>query len=241
MEKVVAIKSKTLVKRIFCYVFGLLILALGLTLNTKTGLGAAPIISVSYSVSQILSVNLGDTTLVLYCTFVVIELILHSQLHHWKSTEKRRLLLLDILQIPLSLIFTRFLNLFNTMLPDISDGANSIERLPLRLAILVLAILCTGIGVALSLPMRLVPNPSDGIVQTIADCIGQSVGIIKNCFDFIHIIIAIILCLLFSDHLIGVGIGTIFTMIGVGRVIALFYHVAGQSLAAYTGMEIGQC
>ena len=36
--------------RIFFYVLPMLILALGLTLNTKTGLGVSPIISVFYSV-----------------------------------------------------------------------------------------------------------------------------------------------------------------------------------------------
>lgn len=43
--------------RIFFYILSLLILALGITLNTKTGLGVSPIISVSYSVSEILHVS----------------------------------------------------------------------------------------------------------------------------------------------------------------------------------------
>lgn len=64
--------------RILFYVLGLLFLALGLTLNTKAGLGVSPIISVSYSVSQIFALNFGNTTLFLYCVFVVVELILHS-------------------------------------------------------------------------------------------------------------------------------------------------------------------
>ena len=35
------------------YLVGLLVLALGISLNTKTGLGVSPIISVSYSISTI--------------------------------------------------------------------------------------------------------------------------------------------------------------------------------------------
>ena len=49
------------------YLAGLLILALGLTLNTKTGLGVTPIISVPYSIAQIFGFNFGDATLVAYC------------------------------------------------------------------------------------------------------------------------------------------------------------------------------
>lgn len=48
----------------------MVILALGLTLKTKTGLGVSPIVSVAYCVSQILDMNFGDMTFVLYALFV---------------------------------------------------------------------------------------------------------------------------------------------------------------------------
>ena len=44
------------------YVIGMLVLALGLTLNTKTGLGVSPILSLAYCSTQIWGVNLGDAT-----------------------------------------------------------------------------------------------------------------------------------------------------------------------------------
>ena len=44
---------KTIFYRILFYAVGLLVLALGLTLNTKTGLGVSPIISVAYSIATI--------------------------------------------------------------------------------------------------------------------------------------------------------------------------------------------
>lgn len=59
------------------YVAGLLILALGIILNTKSGLGVSPIISVAYSTSTILNVNFGNMTFVLYTVFVVAEMLLH--------------------------------------------------------------------------------------------------------------------------------------------------------------------
>ena len=63
--------------RVLFYITGLLVLALGLTLNTKTGLGVSPIISVAYSTSVIANQNFGNATLTLYSLFVIIELILH--------------------------------------------------------------------------------------------------------------------------------------------------------------------
>lgn len=35
------------------YILGMLVLALGLTLNTKAGLGVSPIISIAFAVSEI--------------------------------------------------------------------------------------------------------------------------------------------------------------------------------------------
>ena len=45
--------------RVLFYLIGLLVLAAGLTLNTKAGLGVSPIISVAYSVSVIAGQNFG--------------------------------------------------------------------------------------------------------------------------------------------------------------------------------------
>ena len=60
------------------YLVGLLVLALGISLNTKTGLGVSPIISVSYSISTIWDLNFGNMTMVLYCIFVLVEMLLHT-------------------------------------------------------------------------------------------------------------------------------------------------------------------
>lgn len=232
--------KKQIYYRALFYVVGLLILAMGLTLNTKTGLGVSPIISVSYSTSEIFGCNFGDMTMVLYCIFVAVELVLHFVRGRTSPQKNQKLILLmDILQIPLSLIFTRFLNLFGAFLPDFSSGTDSWDQnFPLRLLVLILAIVCTGVGAAMSLSMRIVPNPGDGIVQAIADCIHKNVGFTKNCFDLLNITIAITLGLLLADRLVGVGIGTVLAVIGVGRVIALFQHLAGKKMSTLSGVAI---
>ena len=220
--------------RIFFYVLGLLILAL----NTKAGLDVSPIISVSYSVAHIFGLNFGNTTMFLYCVFVLAQLVLHGI--QWKQhpeTDSRFVLLMDVLQIPLSLIFTRFLNLFGAFFPDLSAGAAGwTDRLPLRLVVLLLAILCTGVGASMSLSMRIEPNPGDGIVQTLSDCTHRSVGFTKNCFDLCNITLTVLLGLLLAGHLVGVGLGTVLAVVGVGRVIALFYYLAGQKIDRLSGM-----
>lgn len=153
--------------RILVYVVGMFILALGLTLNTKANLGVSPIISVPYSISQITGLNFGDLTFVVYAMFVVVQIIIHIRLKNHKRIAS------DILQLPLSLIFTRLLNIFTVYIP-------TSQNLEIRFVILTFAIICTGIGAAMSLSMQIVPNPGDGIVQALAERFDKSVGITKN-------------------------------------------------------------
>ena len=61
------------------YLLGMVLLALGLTLNTKTGLGASAIVSVPFTVSQATGWNFGNLTLVVYCLFVVAQFILKGK------------------------------------------------------------------------------------------------------------------------------------------------------------------
>ena len=239
------------INRTLIYIAGLLILALGIILNTKAGLGVSPIISVAYSISQINDVNFGNTTLGLYTVFVIIEIVIHTV----KNISSRRnsdnalapanknslkfIILTDVLQIPLSIVFTRFMNLFADNIPDFSPkGENTVAHFCLQLLVLLAALVFTGIGAAMSLNMRIVPNPGDGIVQAISDCIHKSVGFTKNCFDLFNVTLTVCIGLICRGHLIGIGIGTVLSMIGVGRVIAVFNHFTKDKLVKAAGVEI---
>ena len=234
--------KKSILFRVLFYAAGLLILALGLTLNTKTGLGVSSIISVAYSISVIFDHNFGNMTLALYSVFVLIEMVLHlnrdrkytersgGTLAHAGKTDRKLILLMDFLQIPLSLVFTRFMNLFSSWIP-------APEQVGMRFVVLLCGIILTGIGAAMSLNMRIVPNPGDGIVQAIADTIRKPVGFTKNCFDLCNICITITVSLVFAHKLIGVGIGTVVAVLGVGRVIALFNKMCMKKMVTLAGVE----
>lgn len=198
--------------RILVYMVGMFILALGLTLNTKANLGVSPIISLPYSISQITGLNFGDLTFVVYAMFVVVQIIIHIRLKNHKIIAS------DILQLPLSLIFTRLLNIFTVYIL-------TSQNLGIRFVILTFAIICTGIGAAMSLSMQIVPNPGDGIVQALAERFDKSVGITKNLFDCLNLSITLCISLFIAHQIVGVGIGTVIAVVGVGRVIALFHHI----------------
>ena len=144
------------------YTLGMLVLALGLTLNTKTGLGVSPIISVAFGVSEIWGLNFGDVTFLLYGLFVAGQIALR----------RGRGWLADLLQLPLSLAFSRVLNVYSAVIPYRCEAHSLWENLLLLAA----AMLLTGIGAAVTVNMRLVPNPGDGIVAAVAERLGRDQG-----------------------------------------------------------------
>ena len=138
---------KSILYRMLFYALGLLSLALGLTLNTKTGLGASAIISVAYSFSEIFERNFGNVTLALYVVFVAAQMALHlmraaryakaeeGALAHAGRRDIKLVLLMDVLQIPLSIVFTRFLNVFSALIPALyTEGGAAAENFPVRMA-----------------------------------------------------------------------------------------------------------
>lgn len=174
--------------RFLIYLAGMMILAIGITLNTKTGLGVSPIISIAYCVSSILDWNFGNTTMGLYCVF--------DYLFRFQA-----------------------------------------DSFWLNLLILIGAVLLTGLGVVMSVDMRLVPNPGDGIVQTIADRSGKSLGLTKNLFDIGCIVFSVTLGLICRGKLIGIGIGTLVAMLGVGRAVALFNLLLWRPMTKAAGLK----
>jgi uncharacterized membrane protein YczE len=204
------------------YVVGVLVLALGLTMNTKTGMGVSPILSVSYSASKIWNWSFGNTTFVTYCLFVGVEFALRGRNSRWY----------DLLQLPFSLIFGRLLDLFDRLVTYDSSA----HGIVLNLVFLAAAILITGLGITMTVNMQLVPNPGDGIVQAIAEKIGKDQGFTKNCFDLGCVLCTVILSLSMTGGVIGIGIGTILAMLGVGRAVALVNHFLKEKMCRAAGL-----
>lgn len=212
--------NKKLINRWLIYIAGLLVLALGITLNTKTGLGVSPIVSVAFVASELGGWSIGNTTLIAYIVFMLMQLAMKGKKYR----------LWDLLQLPLSIVFTRFMNLFSYRIPLQT-------QLPGQLVMLLFAIVLTGVGAAMSLDMRLIPNPGDGVVQTISDFTGKEMGFCKNWFDGIMVVLAVILALSVGHRIIGVGIGTVAAIFGIGRVVAVFNRLFLENLKELAGLN----
>ena len=63
------------------------------------------------------------------------------------------------------------------------------------------------------------------------------VGFTKNCFDVLNVTITIVISLVCTGRLHGIGIGTVLAVILVGRTIAVFNHFTKEKLTALAGIE----
>ena len=190
------------------YTIGMISLALGIVLNTKSQLGAAPIATMPLAVAEMTGLQFGDLAMILYIIFAGVEFAIKG-----KDFKK-----FDLLQIPFCYLFTRCMNFF------VANITFDIQHVWQSFVIMFFGILFTGIGVSMSVEMRLVPNPSDGLVQVISDRTGLKLGLTKNYFDALCVLLAVATGLIFAGHVIGVGIGTICALFGNGRVVAIVNH-----------------
>ena len=85
------------------------LLAFGISLNKRRA-SVSPIVSVAYCVSQIGGLNFGQRDFGPYALFVLVEVLAHLWICRRMQLTRgrtRRWSFLDILQVPVCLVFTR--------------------------------------------------------------------------------------------------------------------------------------
>jgi len=204
MESIIKFLRAFTPRRRAAYLAGLCFLACGITMNTKTGLGVSPVISVAYNIAVLLGISFSVMTFIYYAFLILVQFLLL-----WNSFDH-----IQWLQIVTSFLTSALIGLFDRVLPG-AQGA------PARAGCLLLAIVLTGIGIILTVGAEFVPNPADGAARAIALRTGRSLGFSKNLLDLVSILLALALGFLFRGQILGVGIGTVVTMLLTGRAVAL--------------------
>ncbi len=203
---------------------GQIILALGLVLNTKADLGVAAITSTAYCTSVIFERPIGDTNFIIYIIFITIEVLFHLK--------KKRFMecLLDVGQLGISFLITRFMNLFQDIIPVyyLEYPDTFLATIFGRFLVLLIAVIFIAIGAATTMNLHVLPNPGDGIVMVIADEVHKDTGLIKNFLDATMVATTLAFGLIARRQIIGIGFGTIFSMICVGRFIAVYNKIFGK-------------
>ncbi len=209
-----------MVKRILIYCAGVLILALGLVLNSKTGLGVSAVLCLPFALSKITSLSFGTLTTILYLVFVAAQLAM---------TRKADMAI--ILQLPFSVLFGWIIDFYNLFIkienPSLITG----------LCLLAAAVVLTALGVVMMVSMNLIINPADGFSHTISKITGKPFGTVKLIADISLVCLTAVVCMILVQHLIGIGLGTVVSAVCIGPLINFFTAKFSGPLIRMAGMQ----
>ena len=192
-------------KRLINYLIGLNVLVLGITLNTRSLLGVSAFTTLPYALKEMTPISFGVANIMLYMVLVVVQLLI-----------ERKMKLDILLEVPFSFVMGYILDLYQIIIPA------SPESLGLRIMILLAGNLCTAFGIYTMVQSHLVLAPVDGVILSISNKFNKAYSLCKNCFDITMILATIILCLVTRSPLYGIGVGTVFSALCVGRIIKWF-------------------
>ena len=210
------IRKERLIKRVILYVFGLFVLATGVSLTVNANLGISVVNSIPFMVSEILGTQMGMFVTALLIIFVLIELIIL----------RRNFKLANALEIVPSFLFGYFVDLTRWLV----SGFN-IPTYAGQVVILLIASLTISSGLVLYMNAKLISMPAEGIVVVIAKQIPNGTfPKVKVVFDSVLVAIGIILSLSYFGHLHGVREGTLFLAMGTGRIMPLVRKVIDPTL-----------
>lgn len=217
--------QRAIVYRILLYCAGIVVMSLGLALNVKSHLGVAPILTTPTVLADIAGWEFANMLFAFYALFILLQFLLC----------RKSFRLFDLIQLPVGLGITRLVALGTKLIPTSEES-----HIAVKIIVLILAIIITGIGVALTVDMKLLPNPADGLAAAVGERFKVGLGMGKNIVDITSVIVALIISLIWSHTLGPIGIGTIAAGLLVGRVIAIFNKKFRTKLETAAGIAINK-
>jgi len=216
------VKARHQITRAIIFCVGIVFLVLGITFNTMTGLGTSCITASYYSIYKATSLSFAQASFMVYMVMLAMEFLIKGKHRDWR----------DLLQIPFSLGYSILLQWMEKLFMPIR-----FDTFWENLLLLAVATVCIGIGTSMVLNMKVVASPPDSLAGVIGWRLKRGTGLGKNLLDASCVIFALAVDLLAQGKLVSIGIGTLLSMIFVGRVIAVFEFFFKKHLLRLAGMQ----
>ena len=217
-------------KRLFIYVLGLFLMAMGVVFSSRSSLGVSPVSSLGNVMYQIALdkgapsfFNLGNCTTIVFCFYLVVEALL--LLRDFDPTIP--------LQVVASLLFGQLVNLAGTVLKGLPTPGNYV----MQLVYLFVSIPLVAAGVMLYLSPSVMPMPGEGLTLAVSRRTGLSVGTTKTIFDSTVVVLSVVVSLLYFRSLVGVREGTVICALLVGFVLKLLQKPFQKPLLRFVERE----
>lgn len=218
----------TTIKRLVLYTVGLFFLSLGVTFSIYANLGVSPVSSLAYAFSLTTGLTVGMTTIFSHLLYIMIQVFLTKRLD-WRNS---------LLQMTIALFFGGFIDVSLLLVRMLLPQPGS---LLLQLAYLAASLLLVGGGLFLNINAHFTLMPYDELTKTLSKELKMPFGKAKIMGDLSNVLVAGAICLLFLRSFGSIGIGTIVSALGIGKVLGWFsgrFQVSiEQWLAAPTQAE----
>lgn len=197
------------IKKVFIYVLGFFILAIGINISKRAGLGISPVSSIPYACELVWGIELGKATYLVYMVLMALQIILLRKNYKIRS----------LLQIVATFILGTFITYTSTkyLLFWLPAPSNYF----IQLVYLLVSIVVIGVGVSLFLIPNIMPPPAEGLAQAIVEVSKGKIkfGNAKIMVDSSMVLTSALLSIIFLGGLQTVREGTILAAVLVGKVV----------------------
>ena len=188
-------------KRYLILLAGLFVSSLGVSMITRANLGTSPISSIPYVLSLQFPLTLGEFTIAFSILLIVLQILIL----------RKNFKLVDILQIPVSIIFGYFIDFCMMLLSFVNP-----QIYLWKLVYLFIGCIILGTGVYLEVLANVVMLPGEAFVRAVTVTWKTDFGITKIVFDVFMAVTAGVLAIVFFGKLQGVREGTVAAALLVG-------------------------
>lgn len=203
----------TFLYRILIYALGLLFLAFSVAFARNSDLGISPVNSLPNAIWMVcteklpgLPLSFGNWVTIVFCFFILLQIVLLRKNFKWYN----------IFQIAFSTLFGFFSDFAKWAL-----GSFTIPGYIGQLSMLLISIVLIAIGISLYVDTKLIPMPTEGLIQAISDVTKLKFHNVKTITDCAIVITAALLTLIFLGKITGIREGTIISALLVGKVIGI--------------------
>ena len=209
-------RAALLARRVLIWLCGMVVLAFGIVLCSRCGLGVTPITTIPYSLARCLPLSFGTLTSLHHLANVIVQYVLEKRL--WNPR--------ILLQLPECVIFG--------MLVDVVDALIgwAPTHLAVQVALMVGSIVLIATGTFLMVGMDLIANPPDSCVHLISELVHGDMGVVKRTYDITMVAITLVIDLVVYNDFYGLGIASIVSMFGVGWLLTQLNRLFGRQIDA---------
>lgn len=199
-------------RRYVFFVVGLFVNSLGISFITKANLGTSPISSIPYTLSLGFPLSLGMFTMIFSVLLMEIQLVILR-----KRFSKELWL-----QLPISVLFSAFIDLTMAMLFFINP-----QTYVLQVASLLVGCVILGFGVFMEMAANVVMLPGECTVRAISSTWNTDFGKTKIAVDVTMAVTAAVLGVALYWQIAGVREGSLISALLVGFLARIFNRKIG--------------